>query len=103
MLETAGERRAIEAVILAVENELEGNFESEAESRHVGELVMRHLRELDDVAYVRFASVYRRLKDVTISSRSFAHVGRSEKNGVTAAAACGFTMRRQYRERKRPC
>jgi len=36
----------------------------EAESRHVGELVMQHLRDLDEVAYVRFASVYRQFKDV---------------------------------------
>ena len=54
----------LEAVIAAVENELEASFESEVESRHVGELVMQHLRDLDEVAYVRFASVYRQFKDV---------------------------------------
>ncbi len=54
----------LEAIIAAVENELEANFESEVESRYVGELVMQHLRELDEVAYVRFASVYRQFKDV---------------------------------------
>jgi transcriptional repressor NrdR len=54
----------LEAVIAAVESQLEENFESEVESRHVGELVMQHLRELDEVAYVRFASVYRQFKDV---------------------------------------
>ena len=31
---------------------------------HIGELVMKYLRELDEVAYVRFASVYREFKDV---------------------------------------
>ncbi len=54
----------LEAVVTAVESELESNFESEVESRQVGELLMRHLRELDQVAYVRFASVYRQFKDV---------------------------------------
>ena len=54
----------LEAIIADVENDLEVNFESEVESRHVGELVMHHLRELDEVAYVRFASVYRQFKDV---------------------------------------
>jgi transcriptional repressor NrdR len=54
----------LEAVIAAVENDLEENFESEVESRHVGALVMQHLRDLDEVAYVRFASVYRQFKDV---------------------------------------
>jgi len=54
----------LEAIIAAVENDLEANFDAEVESRHVGELVMQHLRELDQVAYVRFASVYREFKDV---------------------------------------
>lgn len=54
----------LEAVIAAVENDLEATFESEVESRRVGEMVMQHLRELDQVAYVRFASVYRQFKDV---------------------------------------
>lgn len=54
----------LEAVISAVENDVEVNFESEVESSHLGKLVMQHLRELDQVAYVRFASVYRRFKDV---------------------------------------
>jgi transcriptional repressor NrdR len=54
----------IEAVVTSVESEIEANFESEVESRHVGELVMQHLRDLDEVAYVRFASVYRQFKDV---------------------------------------
>lgn len=39
--------------------------EREVPSRLVGELVMQELRELDEVAYVRFASVYRRFQDVT--------------------------------------
>jgi transcriptional repressor NrdR len=54
----------LEAVIAAVASEIEANFESEVESRHVGELVMQQLRSLDEVAYVRFASVYRQFKDV---------------------------------------
>ena len=54
----------IEAVIAAVESDIEANFDSEVESRHVGELVMQRLRDLDEVAYVRFASVYRQFKDV---------------------------------------
>jgi transcriptional repressor NrdR len=54
----------LETIIAAVENDIESNFESEVDSRHVGELVMQHLRDLDEVAYVRFASVYRQFKDV---------------------------------------
>lgn len=55
---------ALEAIIAAVENDVETNFESEVDSSHVGRLVMQRLRELDEVAYVRFASVYRQFKDV---------------------------------------
>ena len=54
----------LEAVITAVENEVEASFDSEVESRHLGELVMQHLRDLDEVAYVRFASVYRQFQHV---------------------------------------
>ncbi len=54
----------IEAVIVGVENDIETNFEAEVDSSYVGQLVMERLRDLDDVAYVRFASVYRRFKDV---------------------------------------
>jgi transcriptional repressor NrdR len=54
----------LEAIIAAVENELDAKSESEVESRYVGELLMQHLRGLDEVAYVRFASVYRQFKDV---------------------------------------
>jgi len=54
----------LEAIIAEVEDELEANFDAEVESRHLGELVMQQLRELDEVAYVRFASVYRQFKTV---------------------------------------
>jgi transcriptional repressor NrdR len=53
----------IESVIAEVENYIEANCESEVESRYLGEIVMEQLRELDQVAYVRFASVYREFKD----------------------------------------
>ena len=53
----------LEAVLWHVENQVETRFESEVESRHLGELVMAQLRDLDQVAYVRFASVYRQFED----------------------------------------
>lgn len=54
----------LEKILSDVENELEQRLESEAESQIIGELVMQHLRQVDDVAYVRFASVYRQFKDL---------------------------------------
>ena len=54
----------LEAIVTETENQIEANFESEVESRYIGELVMQQLRALDQVAYVRFASVYRQFEDV---------------------------------------
>lgn len=54
----------IEAVVSAVESDVYLNFDTEVESQYLGELVMRQLRQLDQVAYVRFASVYRQFQDV---------------------------------------
>jgi transcriptional repressor NrdR len=53
----------IEKLVEKVKVELESEFVKEVPSRRVGELVIRFLRELDEVAYVRFASVYRNFKD----------------------------------------
>lgn len=53
----------LEEVINAIENDVRENFAVEAPSNYLGELVMKHLRLLDQVAFVRFASVYREFKD----------------------------------------
>ena len=54
----------IEAAVARVENALFALGRAEVESRAIGQMVMEELRALDDVAYVRFASVYRRFKDI---------------------------------------
>ena len=54
----------IEAVVSAVEADVYSNFDSEVEAQYIGGLVMQHLRLLDQVAFVRFASVYREFQDV---------------------------------------
>jgi transcriptional repressor NrdR len=55
---------AIEAAIGRVQHRIRSSGERELATRLVGEWVMEELRELDEVAYVRFASVYRRFQDV---------------------------------------
>jgi transcriptional repressor NrdR len=55
--------RQIENTTTAIENDVYQHFESEVESRELGEIVMRYLRDLDAVAFVRFASVYRQFND----------------------------------------
>jgi transcriptional repressor NrdR len=54
----------IEELVSDIEGKLYGQGDGEVESRVIGEMVMEGLRRLDDVAYVRFASVYRRFADV---------------------------------------
>lgn len=55
--------RDIEQTVAAIENDVYTSFENEIDSRRLGELVMDHLRDLDEVAFVRFASVYREFAD----------------------------------------
>jgi len=54
----------IETAVDAIISELENEFEREMPSEAIGAKVMEKLEKLDEVAYVRFASVYRRFKDV---------------------------------------
>jgi transcriptional repressor NrdR len=54
----------IEAIICDVEADVYQEFEREVPSRYIGEKVFNALRKLDQVAFVRFASVYREFKDV---------------------------------------
>jgi len=54
----------IEGIVDEIEREIRSGLDREVTSEHIGELVMDKLRELDDVAYVRFASVYRQFKDI---------------------------------------
>lgn len=68
-LVTASEKRPVslatlEALVDTVEETLRNRMEPEVPSRVIGELLMSRLREIDEVAYVRFASVYRQFSDV---------------------------------------
>jgi len=54
----------LEALIADVESELHNSFRSEVGSRQVGDMVLLRLRDLDRVAYVRFASVYKEFQDL---------------------------------------
>ncbi len=54
----------IEEVAQNIEKTLQNNFSQEVPSSKIGEMVMESLKKLDEVAYVRFASVYRQFKDI---------------------------------------
>lgn len=53
----------IESIVEKIESKIDSKFVKEIESRKIGALVSRFLRQLDEVAYVRFTSVYRKFKD----------------------------------------
>jgi transcriptional repressor NrdR len=56
---------AVDASVARIEYQLLGSGEREVQSERLGELVMNELRQLDTIAYVRFASVYKRFEDVS--------------------------------------
>jgi transcriptional repressor NrdR len=86
-LERACEKRQVQSEQLdslcsAIERELSLTGDKEVSSSVVGEWVMNHLRELDQVAYVRFASVYRRFDDIDEFLAELEHLaerGRAKK------------------------
>ncbi|MGQ8871501.1 transcriptional regulator NrdR [Paenibacillus sp. TSA_86.1] len=56
----------LEMMVSEVEKSLRNTAEAEVESRQIGELLMEQLFPVDEVAYVRFASVYRQFKDINM-------------------------------------
>ena len=54
----------LERAIDNIEANLQNSLDKEVTSKHIGELVMEELKTIDDVAYVRYASVYREFKDI---------------------------------------
>lgn len=65
----AAEKRPVtmeqmQKIVENVENKLRAIGENEVSSQQIGEYVMKQLAEVDDVAYIRFASVYRQFKDI---------------------------------------
>jgi len=55
----------IERLVQSVEKSLHNSMEKEVSSLKIGELVLKQIRRLDEVAYVRFASVYRQFRDIS--------------------------------------
>jgi transcriptional repressor NrdR len=70
---------ALEKAVNEIEATLQNSLDREVTSVHIGELAMDKLRELDEVAYVRFASVYRQFKDINTFMDELAKILR-EKN-----------------------
>lgn len=56
--------QAMEGLVAEIEQTLQNQMDREVSSAEIGELVMERLKRLDEVSYVRFASVYRQFKDI---------------------------------------
>ena len=78
-LATACEKRPIsteriEKLVSDIERQLQRKYEKEVKAKDIGELVISKLHNLDEVAYVRFASVYRQFKDVNQFMKEIKHL-----------------------------
>lgn len=60
---TSIDAETVESLVDEIEGILQSKYDKEVKSQEIGELVMERLRSLDEVAYLRFASVYRQFKD----------------------------------------
>ncbi|PID32163.1 transcriptional regulator NrdR [Candidatus Saccharibacteria bacterium] len=77
----------LERLVADVERALHTGSDQEVSSSRVGELVMQRLAGLNEVAYVRFASVYRRFTDITGFERELAQIRDLKHEGVQADTA----------------
>ncbi|MCK4259108.1 MAG: transcriptional repressor NrdR [Halanaerobiales bacterium] len=59
-------RKDLEDIVKDIEHDFRNRMETEIKSEEIGQMVMERLRHIDEVAYVRFASVYRQFKDIKI-------------------------------------
>ena len=84
-IERACQKRPVdaEAVATAIEAELQNSIVPEITSKQIGELVLTHLRELDIVSYIRFASVYREFQDVDSFMAEIKSLGKLSKSKST--------------------
>ena len=70
---------SVDAAVTDIEERLLAAGEREVTTQQIGELVMRELKKLDKVAYIRFASVYRNFEDVDAFSRAIREVSPATK------------------------
>lgn len=71
----------VRELVTAIERDLQTEGEDEITSRTIGATVMRRLRELDEVAYIRFASVYKSFKDAETFGAELKRLKRGSRRG----------------------
>lgn len=70
----------LEVVVSDIESELRNQFKNEVPSKKIGEMALERLKDLDQVAYVRFASVYRQFEDIDEFNRELRELQKSFKH-----------------------
>ena len=70
----------IDALVSSIERTIYNNGDQEVTSEYIGDLIMAGLKEIDDVAYVRFASVYRQFKDIDTFMEEISGILSKRKN-----------------------
>lgn len=70
----------LESLVDNIERLIQRKFEKEVKASEIGELVVKELHDLDDVAYVRFASVYRQFRDINEFMRELKELLNREEN-----------------------
>ncbi|NEO99042.1 MAG: transcriptional regulator NrdR [Symploca sp. SIO2E9] len=77
-------QRRLEAIVDEIEVQLQQKFGREVSSSEIGELVLRHLRQESEVAYVRFASVYRKFQGIRDFVETLDHL-KSQSSAIEAS------------------
>jgi transcriptional repressor NrdR len=81
---TAVTNMQLEAFVADIERELYAMGEPEVSSRDIGQLIMEKLSDLNEVAYVRFASVYRRFKDIASFEQELSEIRNKKQQKETS-------------------
>jgi transcriptional repressor NrdR len=82
-IERACQKRPVNAdeIASSIESELQNSIITEISAKDIGEMVLRRLKEIDIVSYIRFASVYREFKDVDSFMNEITSLASKEKGG----------------------
>ncbi len=94
------ETREVERAIRTLLREIRGVEDSEIPSSLIGEWVMRELSQLDQVAYVRFASVYRRFEDIQAFRDEIERLERDNSGGLDKRQISLLDIRAKEKRRK---
>ena len=73
-------KEVIEKIATDIENELQNKFKEEVHSEEIGRLVMNYLKSIDEIAYIRFASVYKKFSDLQEFSEALDNLKKEKKS-----------------------